>query len=131
MKNHLTLILTLFVTECLYTYSQTYISPQQKTTTGSFANRVETKSPKKVIIDKNSFHLELPDGGELSGTMTFWKKIELDDEVRIMYEIDGGGLISINDDLIDDYDHIFVNLMGTETKKTYTYWLTAGNKGDD
>ncbi len=50
----------------------------------------------------------------------------------MMYNIDGGGILSVIDDLFDDnYDHIYVNLLVTPKNKTYTYWLTAGNKGDD
>ncbi|WP_350292419.1 hypothetical protein [uncultured Croceitalea sp.] len=112
--------------------AQTYVSPQQKITIGGFADRVETKLIKKVDIDGNSFRAELPDGGTLSGTIELFRTIERGDEKRVIYKIAAGGILSINDDLIDDnWDCIVINLLSTPRNKVYTFWLTKGNKGDD
>ena len=117
---------------CGISMAQIYVSPKQKTTIGGHVNRLETEVPKRVTIDGDNFTLELPEGGTLSGTMQFSKKIEREEELRMMYNIDGGGILSVIDDLVDDnYDHIYVNLLVTPKNKTYTYWLNAGNKGDD
>ena len=129
-KRHLIALLVL-IGCCTSVSGQTYVSPQQKTTSQGFANRVETKLIKKVFIDGEHFRLELPDGGLMSGTMKLFREIESETEKRIVYEIDSGGLLAIVDDVDNNYDHIYVNLMATPRKKTYTFWLTEGNKGDD
>lgn len=82
---------------CGVSLAQTYVSPKQKTTIGG-----------------NNFTLELPEDVTLSGTIQFSKKIEREEELRMMYNIDGGGIFSVIDDLFDDnYDHIYVNLLVT------------------
>lgn len=133
MKYYKFFVIILILTASSSLFSQTYISPKQKTTTNGFANRVETELIKKVVIDETTFSAELPEGGLLSGNIEFWKTIDRSpDEKRIMYNIEGGGLISVNDDLLNDnWDCIVINLMGTNKKKIYTFWLTNGNKGDD
>jgi hypothetical protein len=41
------------------------------------------------------------------------KKIEREEELRMMYNIDGGGIFSVIDDLFDDnYDHLYFKSTG-------------------
>lgn len=123
---------TIFLSLSFSLFAQTYVSPQQKTTTNGFSDRIETKLVKKIIIDGTSFSAELPDGGIINGTIELFNTIETDDEKRVVYQITTGGLLSINDDLSDDnWDCIVINLLSTPKKKFYTFWLTAGDKGDD
>jgi hypothetical protein len=132
MKQIKVIALVIFLSFNVSLVAQTYVSPQQKTTTNGFTERVETELIKKIVIDGNSFMAELPDGGTINETIELFRTIERDDEKRVIYLIKTGGLLSINDDLLDDnWDCITLNLLATPKKKYYTFWLTKGNKGDD
>lgn len=112
--------------------SQTFISPKQETNTGSFGNRVETEKNLTLIITETTINAALPEGGAFSANISFDKRIERDEETRMLYNIEGGGLVTIQDDLVDDnYDCITINLFATPNKKYYTFYTTLGNKGDD
>ncbi|MFK7833775.1 MAG: hypothetical protein AB8B52_10895 [Winogradskyella sp.] len=133
MKNIKIIMLALCIGLNGFLAAQTYVSPQQKTTTNGFTNRVETKLIKNISIADGKIIAELPEGGTFTADIELFKTIEgVNDENRTLYIIASGGMLSINDDLVDDnWDCIVLNLLSTPKKKHYTFWLTEGNKGDD
>ena len=129
MKSYFLFVALLFGLTC--TYSQTFVSPQQETTEGGFSDAVETLLTKKVIIEGEDYSIELPWGGVLAGRLELMTEIHRDTENRILYELSNGGVLGVIDDVDDKYDHVFVNLLGTDHKKTITYWLVKADRGDD
>ena len=112
-------------------YSQTFVSPQQETTLGGFSDTIGTLNLREVVIDGEEYSYELPEGGFVSGTLELIQEIKLETEKRTIYELGTGGLLSVIDDEDDTYDHVFLNLLGTEQKMTITYWLVKADRGDD